>query len=83
MPKDKIDVLFSILGLPASKSEESLEEESSGGVAGFAAPLGFTSAKPSRRKGKKKKKKKSTKENVDLSMVDEIMALIMERGILQ
>ena len=65
------------------RQKNPLEEESSGGVAGFAAPLAFTSVKPSRRKGKKKKKKKSRKENLDLSMVDEIMALIMERGILQ
>ena len=81
VPADKIDVLFSILGLPAPGSEEPLEEESGSGAAGgYSGPLGFTSAKPSRRKGKKKK---SRKENVDLSMVDEIMALIMERGILQ
>jgi len=81
VPADKINVLFSILDLPAPSTEEPLEEESgAGGVAGYSGPLGFTSAKPSRRKGKKKK---SRKENVDLSMVDEIMALIMERGILQ
>ena len=81
VPADKINVLFSILGLPAPAAEEPLEEESGSGAAGgYTGPLGFTSAKPSRRKGKKKK---SRKENLDLSMVDEIMALIMERGILQ
>ena len=46
-----------------------------GAVGGYAAPFGRSmSAKP-------KKKKKKQKEYIDLSLVDEVMELLIERGI--
>ena len=64
------------------KDVEELEEMSS--VGGGAISHGVLPAiKPVRRKLKKTKKKKKQKENIDTSLVDDIMRLIMERGIMQ
>ena len=64
------------------KDVEELEEMSS--VGGGAISHGVQPAiKPVRRKLKKTKKKKKQKENIDTSLVDDVMRLIMERGIMQ
>ena len=83
VPADKIDVLFSILDLPSPAA--GIEETStvgavasSSGIEGYAVPLGSTSAKT----GKKKRKKTKQKEYIDLSLIDEVMKLIIERGTL-
>jgi len=71
IPRNKIDVLFSILGLPAPsvESAEELEEMSAMGAGAVAAPV-------------VKKQKKKREENIDLKLVDEVMRLIMTRGII-
>jgi len=79
IPKDKINPLLKILGLPQEDSN-SLEETSSMG--GGMAAIG-TGPFPGKRDTKKKKKSKDKKENIDLSMVDEVIRLVMERGILR
>ena len=45
-----------------------------GAVAGYAAPLGYGSARP-------KKKRSKQNEYIDLSLIDEVIELIMKRGI--
>jgi hypothetical protein len=79
IPKDKIDTLLKILGLPQEDSSALEEMSSMGGgmVQGFSGPF------PGKRDKKKKKKSKAKKENIDLSMVDEVIRLVMERGILR
>jgi hypothetical protein len=47
-----------------------------GAVGGYAAPLGYGSVRP-----KSKKRKKN--EYIDLSLIDEVMKLIKERGIVK
>jgi len=96
VPPDKIDVLFSTLNLP---SLGKIDETSSGGgggggnstatgaVGGYAGgvPLGFTSDRAGKRDKKKKRKKASMirEENIDLSIVEEVMRLIIEKDIVQ
>ena len=64
------------------KDVEDLEEMSS--VGGGAISHGVQPAiKPVRRKLKKTKKKKKQKENIDTTLIDDVMRLIMERGIMQ
>jgi cytidyltransferase-like protein len=75
--------LLSILGL----SEEPLEEMSGmagGAVGGFSAPFGRSSAVKRRFKKKKrrKKRKKKRNESIDLTIVDEIFKLLIERGVI-
>ena len=80
VPADKIDVLFSILDLPSpAVGIEEMAAMAKGAVAGASAPLGSTSAKT----GKKKRKKTKQKEYIDLSLIDEVMKLIIERGTMQ
>jgi cytidyltransferase-like protein len=72
---ENVDAVLDILGL------SNVEETSSmagGAVAGASVPLGSTSGKS------RKKARKNTiirHENIDLSIVDEVMKLISERGI--
>jgi hypothetical protein len=81
IPGNKIDVLFSILDLPAPKIEpiEELDEMSAMGGGAVAIGQGPFPGKRNR----KPKKKKQKKENIDLSLVDDVIRLIMERGISQ
>jgi cytidyltransferase-like protein len=65
--EDNVDAVLNILGL------DTVEETSGAGAAGgYAAPLGYGSARP-------KKKKKN--EYIDISLIDEVIELIMKRGI--
>ena len=76
IPKDKIDVLLSIFrDEEIKKPSKELEEVSvSGGAGGYGGPF---SGKIKRRKPKKQQ------ENIDTSLIDDVMRLIMERGIMQ
>ena len=47
-----------------------------GAVAGYSAPLGYGSVR-------RPKKKKKTNKYMDLSLIDEVIELIMKRGITQ
>ena len=78
--EENVDVVLDALGLSAPIEETS----GAGAVAGPAAPLGPTLV----RRGPltptpKKKKKTKQKEYIDLSLIDEVMKLIIERGITQ
>jgi len=85
IPQDKIDELFNILGQPSPVStmeQDPVNETSLGGggpggapgnVTGYSGPLQSGSGKP--------KKKPRKKKNENLVIVNEVMKLIMERGI--
>jgi len=70
--KNLFDVL-SILGFSPGLQE--ISAAGGGAVAGYAAPVGKRDIK------KKKKKLKPYQETMDFSVVDEVLTLIMERGI--
>ena len=85
IPQDKIDELFNILGQPSPVStmeQDPVNETSLGGggpggapgnVTGYSGPLQSGSGNP--------KKKPRKKKNENLVIVNEVMKLIMERGI--
>ena len=96
IPEDKIDLLFAILGIPTKFEQAATVAEMSGaGGAGGGNSMSAGSAaigagkstwvsmsdRNPRAQTKKKKKKKPTKENIDLSIIDEVLALIIEKGI--
>ena len=68
--EENVDAVLDILGL-------STVEEVSMGVGGYGAPLAFGSVDDP----EDKKEAKKRKEYIDLSLIDEVMKLIMERGI--
>tara|TARA_R100001163_G_scaffold65078_1_gene61037 strand:+ start:1017 stop:2990 length:1974 start_codon:yes stop_codon:yes gene_type:complete len=68
--EENVDDVLSILGLG---NVDEMSAAAGGAVAGYAAPLGSGSARP------KKKKKKN--EYIDISLIDEVIELIMKRGI--
>ena len=68
---DNVDAVLGILGLG------NIEEMSGAGAAGgYAAPLGYGSVRP-------KKKRSKQNEYIDLSLIDEVIELIMKRGIIK
>jgi len=80
--EENVDEVLSILGLETPIKEMS----PSGAGAGYAGPLGSTLANrgPLTPTPKKKKKKQTKqKEYIDLSLIDEVMKLIIERGIVR
>ena len=82
--EENVDAVLDILGLTATLDE--MSAMGGGSVAGASAPLGSTlvSRGPLTPTAKKKKKKKTKqKEYIDLSLIDEVMKLIIERGITQ
>lgn len=68
--EENVDAILDILGLSAVD-----ETSVAGAVGGYAAPLGYGSVRP------KKTKKKKKSEYIDLSLIDEVIELIMKRGI--
>ena len=67
--EENVDAVLDILGLG------NIEEMSGAGAAGgYAAPLGYGSVRP-------KKKRSKQNEYIDLSLIDEVIELIMKRGI--
>ena len=82
-----LDIL-SILGIDTGLNEPAIEEPleettmASGAIAGgLGVPLGSTSVKSPTKKKKSKKKKHKYFENFDLSLVDEVLELLIERGL--
>tara|TARA_R100001015_G_scaffold11922_1_gene4955 strand:- start:215 stop:1114 length:900 start_codon:yes stop_codon:yes gene_type:complete len=68
---DNVDAILGILGLG---NIEEMSGAGGGAVAGYAAPLGYGSVRP-------KKKRSKQNEYIDLSLIDEVIELIMKRGI--
>jgi cytidyltransferase-like protein len=68
--EENVDAILDILGLSTVD-----ETSGAGAVGGYAAPLGYGSVRP------KKTKKKKKNEYIDLSLIDEVIELIMKRGI--
>ena len=68
---DNVDAVLGILGLG---NIEEMSGAGGGAVAGYAAPLGSGSVRP-------KKKRSKQNEYIDLSLIDEVIELIMKRGI--
>tara|TARA_B100000212_G_scaffold341392_1_gene324443 strand:- start:2152 stop:4254 length:2103 start_codon:yes stop_codon:yes gene_type:complete len=81
---NNVESVLNILGLN-SVSEISTSGVGAAGkppsIEGYTVPLASGSAK--RPKNSKKKKKKKTNEYIDLSLIDEVIELIMKRGITQ
>jgi len=96
IPREHIDVLLTIFRnkmgpapLKKKKPEQELDEISAMGIAGGgditigAGMRGIDSRPAAGKRDKKLKKKKKQQENVDISLVDDVIRLIMERGIAQ
>ena len=64
-----VESVLNILGLDTIG-----EMSGAGAVGGYAAPLGYGSVRP-------KKKRSKQNEYIDLSLIDEVIELIMKRGI--
>jgi len=81
--EENVDAVLDILGLSAPLEE--MSAMGGGAVGGASVPLGSTLVRrgPLTRAPKKKKKKKKQTEYIDLSLIDEVMKLIIERGITQ
>jgi hypothetical protein len=82
VPPGQIGAVFSTFGITpmGQEVEEPLEEMSGmagGAVGGYSGPLASTSDKP----GKRDKRKKKKNENIDMSLVNEVFELLIERGI--
>ena len=75
VPEDKIAALFDELRKPVpTMAQDPMNETSpAGNVAGYVVPLGSGSGKP--------KKTPRDRKNENLVIVNEVMKLIMERGI--
>lgn len=74
VPSDKFPALFDTLGYSTPDKEiEEMSAAGGGAVSGYAAPLGYGSGRP--------KKRRKYNESVDLTLIDEVMKLIIERGI--
>ncbi len=69
--EENVDAVLGILGLG---NIEEMSGAGGGAVAGDAAPLGYGSVRP-------KKKRSKQNEYIDLSLIDEVIELIMKRGI--
>ena len=69
--EENVDEVLRILGLSTMDEESAM---ATGGVAIGNAPLASGSVR-------RPKKKKKTNEYIDLSLIDEVMELIMKRGI--
>ena len=69
--EENVDAVLGILGLGNIKE---MSGAGGGAVAGYAAPLGSGSDRP-------KKKRSKQNEYIDLSLIDEVIELIMKRGI--
>jgi hypothetical protein len=70
-----VPALLDILKLGAPLEE--MSAMGGGAVSGYSGPLGSTSAE---RKPTKKKRKKKKNENFDMSLVNEVLELLIERG---
>ena len=66
-----VESVLNILGL---SNMDEMSSMSGGAVAGYSAPLGYGSVRP-------KKKRSKQNEYIDLSLIDEVIELIMKRGI--
>ena len=87
IPKDKINTLLKILKLSDEEEEEPLDETSTavGGVEGAPGMRGGSWRDMDVEKENEDEKQRSMlrRENKNISMVDEVMALIIQRGILR
>ena len=87
MPSDKIGFIFKELGKPEPKIElEELSAMGNGAVEGAPGKRDGTWGKKDFSKENEEEKKRSRlirRDNVDLSTIDEVIRLIMERGIMQ
>ena len=72
---ENVDAVLSILGFG---TVEEMSAMAGGAVAGYAGPLGST---PGKRRKKASKSSLIRHENIDLNIVDEVIKLIMKRGI--
>ena len=76
IPADKINDLLSIF--------EPLKEESgSGAIGGHSGPLSTSGKKKPGKRDKVKRRTMIRQENIDLTLIDEVMELLIERGIVQ
>ena len=85
IPADKINVLFSELGLPGIEPIEEITMASHGMPGAAVGAQGGPWKRGNLKKQNKEEEERSRlkRENVDLSTVDEIIRLFMERGIMR
>jgi len=76
--KGNVPALLDILGLGAEEPLEEMSSSAGGAVGGYSGPLASTSDEP----GKRDKRKKKKNENIDMSLVNEVFELLIERGII-
>jgi hypothetical protein len=77
--KGNVPALLGILGLGVEEPLEEMSSGAGGAVGGYSGPLGSTSVE---RTPTKKKRKKKKNENIDMSLVNEVFELLIERGII-
>jgi len=76
IPADRIEDLLTIF--------EPLKEESGvGTVGGYSGPLSTSGKKKPGKRDKVKRRTMIRQENIDLTLIDEVMELLIERGIVQ
>ncbi len=72
--EENVDTVLDILGLSAVEEMSGAGGGAGAGLTGAPVPLAYGSARP-------KKKRSKQKEYIDLSLIDEVIELIMKRGI--
>ena len=77
---DESEEILKSIGYEFEEPEELAETSTAGAVGGFAGNIG-TVERPM--PGKRGKKRKKQQEIIDTSLIDDVMRLIMERGILR
>ena len=75
--KGNVPALLDILGLGVEEPLEEMSAMGGGAVGGYSGPLASTSVE---RTPTKKKRKKKKNENIDMSLVNEVFELLIERG---
>ena len=75
--EENVSAVLRVFGLGGIEETSTAASGAAGGMAVAAVPLASTSGKPA------KKKKKPNNEYIDLSLIDEVMELIIKRGIIK
>jgi hypothetical protein len=78
---ENLDIILDILGLETKEPMEEMSSASGGNVGGPGGPLFTSGEKKPGKRDRKKKRSMIRQENIDLSLVEEVLELIIGRGI--